>query len=80
MSYVDLQDELLFDYTRRFVHERKHFIPITLINDIIYKWSGEIGFLTKFIQIHEINSYTNCSLLFLHADDLNPIELKEHGI
>ena len=42
---------------RKAVHKGEHFAPRTLIQNLIYKWCGEVILRTGTIQIMEISAY-----------------------
>ena len=52
------------------VHEGEHFGPRTLIQNLIYKWCGEVILRTGMIQITEINAYVDLSLLIVHRNEV----------
>ena len=50
------------------VHEGEHLATRTLIPNLIYKWCGEIVLRTGMIQIAEISTYVDHSLLLIHRN------------
>ena len=50
------------------VHEGEHLTTRTLIQNLIYKWCGEVVLRTGTIQIVEISTYVDCSLLLIHRN------------
>ena len=48
------------------VHEGKNLATHTLIQNLINKWCGEIVLRTGMIQITEINTYADSSLLLIN--------------
>ena len=50
------------------VHKRKYLATSTFIQDLIYKWCGEIIFRIGTIQVMEFSAYTDCSLLLIRGN------------
>ena len=50
------------------VHEGEHLATRTLIQNMIYKWCGEVILRTGMIQIAEISAYSDLSLLLIHRN------------
>ena len=48
------------------VQKGEHLATCTLIQNMIYKWCGEVILRTGTIQIAEISAYSDCSLLLIH--------------
>jgi len=51
--------------SRETIHERKYLTACTFIKNLINKWGGEIILWTRLIQIMEVHTYMNRSLLFV---------------
>jgi hypothetical protein len=47
------------------IHERKDLTACTLIDNLVNEWGGEIILGTGLIQITEVHTYVNHSLLFV---------------
>ena len=50
------------------VHKEKNLATCTLIQNLINKWCGEIVLRTGTIQIKEISTYADRSLLLIHQN------------
>ena len=50
------------------IHKRKYLATRTFIQDLIYKWCGEIIFRTGMIQVTEISRYVDLSLLLINQN------------
>ena len=50
------------------IHEGEHLATRTLIQNLIYKWCGEVVLRTSTIQIIEISTYADHSLLLIHRN------------
>ena len=50
------------------IHEGKNLATHTLIQNMINKWCGEIVLRTGTIQIMEISTYVDRSLLLIHQN------------
>ena len=50
------------------VHKGKYIASCTLIQNLINKWCGEIVLRTGRIQITEISTYADRSLLLIHQN------------
>ena len=50
------------------IHEGKNLTTHTLIQNLINKWCGEIVLRIGTIQIVEINTYADRSLLLIHRN------------
>ena len=50
------------------VHKEKNLTTHTLIQNLINKWHGEIVLRTNAIQIVEISTYADRSLLLIHQN------------
>ena len=48
------------------VHKGEHLATHTLIQNLIYKWCGEVVLSIGTIQIVEISTYADLSLLLIH--------------
>ena len=48
------------------IHDGEHLATRTLIQNLIYKWCGEVILRTCTIQIVEISAYVDHSLLLIH--------------
>ena len=53
---------------RKAVHKGEHLATCTLIQNLIYKWCGEVVLRTGMIQITEISAYVDHSLLLIHRN------------
>ena len=51
---------------RKSIHKGEHLVTRTLIQNMIYKWCGEVILRTGTIQIMEISAYADHSLLLIH--------------
>ena len=61
-----LRFNLYLIITGKAVHKGEHFATHTLIQNMIYKWCGEVILRTGMIQIAEISAYSDLSLLLIH--------------
>ena len=52
------------------VHEGEHLATHTLIQNLIYKWWGEVILRTSMIKITEISTYSDHSLLLIHQNGI----------
>ena len=50
------------------IHKGKNLATRTLIQNLINKWCGEIVLRIGTIQIAEISTYADCSLLLIHQN------------
>ena len=56
------------------VHKGEHLATRTLIQNLIYKWCGEVVLRTGTIQIMEISAYADRSLLLINQNEVsNPL-------
>ena len=63
-----LRFNLYLIISEKSVHQGEHLTTRTLIQNMIYKWCGEVILRTSTIQIMEISAYANCSLLLIHQN------------
>ena len=72
--FVDMD----FVLTQKTVHEGKYFMASTCIDDLVDKRSGEVVFGTSQIQITEVSTHTNGSLLFINGNMIgNPSGIRD---
>ena len=50
------------------IHEGEHLATRTLIQNLIYKWCGEVVLRIGTIQIAKISAYVDRSLLLIHRN------------
>ena len=63
-----LRFNLYLIVSRKSVYKRKYLATHTFIQDLIYKWCGEIIFRIGTIQVMEISAYVDRSLLFINRN------------
>ena len=65
-----LRFDLYLIVSRKAVHKGKNLTTCTLIQNLIIKWCGEIFLRIGMIQITEISTYADRSLLFIHQNEV----------
>ena len=63
-----LRFNLYLIISRKAIHKGKNLATHTLIQNLINKWCGEIVLKTGMIQIMEINTYVDRSLLLINQN------------
>ena len=63
-----LRFDLYLIISGKAVHKGKNLAPRTLIQNLINKWCGEIVHRTGTIQITEISTYVDHSLLLIYRN------------
>ena len=61
-----LKFNLYLIISKKSVHKREHLATCTLIQNLIYKWCGEVVLRIDTIQIAEISTYADRSLILIH--------------
>jgi hypothetical protein len=51
--------------SQKTIHERKYLTACAFIDNMVNKWGGEIILWTGLVQIMEVRTYMNPSLLFV---------------
>jgi hypothetical protein len=57
--------------SRKTIHERKYLTACTLIDNLVNERGGEIILWTGLVQILEVHTYVNCSLLFVDRNGIS---------
>ena len=63
-----LRSNLYLIIPEKAVHEGEHLATHTLIQNLINKWCGEVVLRAGMIQITEISTYVDRSLLLIHQN------------
>ena len=65
-----LRFNLYLIISEKAIHEGEHLTTHTLIQNLINKWCGEVVLRTGTIQIAEISTYADRSLLLIHQNEI----------
>ena len=57
--------DLYLTVSQETIHERKYLAAYAFIDNLVNKWGGEIILWISLVQIIEVCTYVNCTLLFV---------------